>query len=75
MPMYPSTLAHVEPPMLAVSAMRVGKQILETLEGAHARGICHNDIKSPNIFIDQGGEQPLDRQRMTFAEVHLCLIE
>jgi serine/threonine protein kinase len=68
MPLYPSTLAHIEPPMSVVSAIKCGKQILETLEGAHVRGICHNDIKGPNIFIDQGGEQPLPEAHLLIAK-------
>jgi len=52
-----TTLKHriAERPVGIEELVRLGVEIAEALEAAHAEGITHRDIKSANIFLNQRG--------------------
>ena len=37
-------------------ALRIAKELYSTLCSVHEHGICHNDIKPSNIFLDHDVE-------------------
>ncbi len=52
-----TTLKHriTERPVGIDELVRLGIEIAEALEAAHAEGITHRDIKSANVFLTQRG--------------------
>eukprot|EP00197_Chlamydomonas_leiostraca_P010294 CAMPEP_0202884914 /NCGR_PEP_ID=MMETSP1391-20130828/41393_1 /ASSEMBLY_ACC=CAM_ASM_000867 /TAXON_ID=1034604 /ORGANISM="Chlamydomonas leiostraca, Strain SAG 11-49" /LENGTH=360 /DNA_ID=CAMNT_0049568147 /DNA_START=60 /DNA_END=1142 /DNA_ORIENTATION=+ len=55
MPLYPATLQHVPVPMDAAGALKVGREVKDVLDNMHQAGWFHNDVKAPNIFLDNDG--------------------
>lgn len=42
-------------PVPIEEALRIAKEILEALEGAHEKGICHRDLKPGNVKLTPAG--------------------
>jgi serine/threonine-protein kinase len=51
-----STRLTREGPLSEAETMRLGVQVLEVLEAAHACDVVHRDIKPENIFLTETGE-------------------
>ena len=56
MPIYPSTLHHMERPVDEAIVLQCGLELKPTLQAIHKKDYGHNDIKASNIFLDQSGE-------------------
>ena len=68
MPIYPSTLHHMERPVDEAIVLQCGLELKPTLQAIHKKDYGHNDIKASNIFLDQSGELIYTLQS------HLCIL-
>ncbi|KAI9342261.1 hypothetical protein BDR26DRAFT_282100 [Obelidium mucronatum] len=55
MPIYPACLEQVPKPVKESTALTIWNNMNVALEAMHSTGLCHADVKSPNIFIDMAG--------------------
>ena len=52
--------APLKGPLPQAEAVRLGRQIVQALEAAHAKGITHRDLKPSNILVNAAGVKLLD---------------